>query len=269
MSNFLYTRPTERYAGTLAVNTGIEDAAYLSANLDDGFPHKPAKLTGTTGSWTRDLATSQQVDFAAIIHHNLAAGVVLKLQGHPTNTWGAPDVDLSYTILAAHADGFTKNVYFDVSALVPVAANRTKRFWRLFISTANTVPVAVGEWAVYSAIRNFGIRNISWGSERTLRRPALIHETELLVRRSYDLGTSIRGVAVDCETTNAVRDDIEAWHRASQGTVLPFVIVPNKDEDEPWFVTFMGEGDLTWTREHRNYNPLHLEFQEVSRGLTL
>jgi len=267
MSNFLYTRPTERLAGTLAVNSGVVDSAYLPANLDDGFPHKPAKLTGTTGSWTRDLGSALQVDFCAVFHHNLAAAVDLRLQGHTSDAWGGPDVNLAFTVVAAHADGFTKNVYIDLTGLLS-AAGRTKRWWRLLVNSANTSAVAVGEWAMYSAVRNFGVRNISKGSDRTTRRPALTHETELLVKRSYDLGTTIRGVKVTAESTDLTLADIDAWHRSSSGGVKPFTIVPNKDEDEPWFVTFQAE-DLAWKRENRNYNPLSLEFQEVSRGLTL
>lgn len=268
MSTFLYTRPTERRGGVLAVNTGIEDTAYVAANLDDGLPFKPAKLTGTTGSWTRDLGSSLQVDFVAVVHHNLAAGVDLRLQGHPTSAWGAPDIDLAFTIPAAHADGFTKNVFIDVSAFIPLAANRTKRWWRLLVNSANTVPVAVGEWCVYSAVRNFGIRNISWGSNRTLLKPSIVHETEFAFRRGYNLGTSIRGCEVELEATDVSRDDVDALFRSAGGEVSPFIIVPHREQDEPWFVTLIGD-TFTYAREHRNYNPISLAFRELSRGLTL
>lgn len=267
MSTFLYTRPSERLAGTLAVNTGVGDASYLPANLDDGLPSKPAKLTGTTGSWTRDLGSAKQVDFCAVIHHNLDAALDLRLQGHTSNAWGAPDVNLAFTIPAAHADGFTKNVFLDVAALVPVAANRTKRWWRLLINSANTNPVAVGEWAMYSAVRTFGVRNISWGSVRKLHRPSIVHETEYMVRRSYELGTSVRACEIELEATDVVRDEVDALFRTA-GDVNPFVIVPHKDQDEPWFVTLL-EAAFEYERAHRNYNPLALQFQEVSRGLRL
>jgi hypothetical protein len=268
MSTFLYTRPTERLGGTLAVNTGTEDTAYVAANLDDNLPFKPAKLTGTTGSWTRDLGSSLQVDFAAVIHHNLSAGLDLRLQGHPTDAWGAPDVNLAFTIPAAHADGFTKNVFLDVTAFVPLAANRTKRWWRLLINSANAFPVAVGEWTMYSAIRNFGIRNISKGSTRRTLRPSVVHETELLFRRGFDLGTTLRACDVELEATDVTRDDVDALYRSASGEVKPFVIVPHREQDEPWFVTLVGEA-FEYERAHRNYNPLSLSFQELARGLTL
>lgn len=268
MSTFLYTRPTERLAGTLAVNTGVEDTAYPSANLDDGLPFKPAKLTGTTGSWTRDLGSALQVDFCAVIHHNLIAALDLRLQGHTANAWGAPDVNLAFTIPAAHADGFTKNVFLDLTTLVPVAANRTKRWWRLLINSANSSAVAVGEWPMYSAVRNFGVRNISWGSKRTLKRPSIVHETDFGFRRGYDLGTSIRSCEVELEATDTVRDDVEQLFRSASGEVSSFVIVPHKEQDEPWFVTLVGP-EWEYERERRNHNPMTLTFMEQSRGLRL
>lgn len=267
MSTFLYTRPTERLGGTLAVNSGTPDTAYLPANLDDGQPYLPAKLGSTTGSWTRDLTNPTRVDFCAVLHHNLAAGVDLRLQGHTADAWGAPDVDLPFTVPAAHADGFTKNLWLDLTALLPVAANRTKRWWRLLINSANTANVAVGEWAMYSAVRNFGVRNVAWGSRRRFYRPSIVHETEFMLRRGYDLGTTIRGCEVDLEATDAVRNDVDQLFRTA-GETKPFVIVPNRDEDEAWFVTLM-ENELEYERARRNHNPLTLEFRELSRGLTL
>lgn len=265
---FLYTRPTERLGGTLAVQTGTAAVGYPADYLDDNQPHLPAKLVETSGAWTRDLGAPMQVDFCAVIHHNLNVGVVVRLQGHGSNVWTSPDVDLTLVLPPPHADGFTCNLWVDVAKAVPLAASRTKQWWRLVVMTVNTAPVAVGEWAMYSTVRNLGIRNISKGSQRRVHRPSIIHETELLVRRSYDLGTSLRSVQVSVESTDLYRADIEEWWRSANGEVKPFVIVPNRDEDEAWFVTFL-EPVLEWAREHKNYNPLGLEFREVSRGLTL
>lgn len=265
---FIYTRPTDRLAGTLAVETGTAAVGYPADYLDDNQPHLPAKLVETSGAWTRDFGAPTQVDFCAVIHHNLNVGVVVRLQGHGSNVWTSPDVNLQLVLPPAHADGFTSNLWADVATAVPLAASRTKQWWRLVVVTANAVPVAVGEWAMYSAVRNLGIRNISKGSQRQVHRPAIIHQTELLVRRSYDLGTSLRRVQVAVEATDTYRADIEEWWRSASGEVKPFVIVPHRDEDEAWFVTFL-EQNLGWARDHMNYNPLTLQFQEVSRGLTL
>jgi hypothetical protein len=252
--------------GTLAVNTGTGDTSYPAANLDNNMPSKPAKLTGTTGSWTRNLGSAMRADICAVFHHNFQTALDVKLQGHTSNSWGAPDVNLSFSIPAAHVDGFTKNVWLDIESLVPTAGNRTKQWWRLLINAANATPVAVGEWAMYSSQRNFGIRNIKWGSTRRLYRPSIVHETEYMLRRSYDIGTTIRGCQVELEATDTVRDDVEALVRAAQGEVLPITMLGHKDYDEPWFATLIGN-QLEWTREHRNYNPLTLEFRELSRGL--
>ena len=266
MSTFLYTRPTERLGGTVAVQSGTAPEGYPPENLDDGLPSKPAKLAETTGAWTRDLITATRVDFCAVIHHNLTAGLNVRLQGNATDVWTAPTVDVPFTITTPHIDLFTKNLWVDLTQAVPVLANRTMRWWRLVVVAANAAPIIVGEWAMYTTVRNFGIRNISKGSKRTTWRPSVTHETDLLVRRSFDLGTTIRAVTVELEATTSTQTDVEAWRRSAGGEVVPFVIVPHREEDEAWFVTFL-EPEFSWTREHRNYNPMTLQFQEVTRGL--
>lgn len=268
MSTFLYTRPTERLTGVVSVNTGVEDSAYPKANLDDSDPSKPAKLTGTTGSFVRDFTIATQVDVACICHHNLDAGLDVKLQANATNAWGAPTLSQAFTIPADYADSFPVNVWLNLKALFPTAGNRTFRYWRLLVNAANSAPVAIGEWLMYSTLRDLGVRNVKWGSERTWKRPAIIQETDLLVKRSYSHGTHVRGVRVDIDPTDTVLTEVDAWYRSAAGAVTPFLIVPHIDETDAWFVTFVNT-EQSYTRERRNYNIAQLEFQELSRGLYL
>lgn len=273
MSTFIYTRPSDNLldpdlspAPVLAVNTGVEDAAYLAANLGDGLPQKPAKLTGFTGSWTANLGSAKRVDLVSIIHSNLDASLAVSIQGHTSNAWGAPDVSQAFTIPARYADRFPVNVWLDLKTLVPVDANRTKQWWRLNVSGTNSVAVSVGEWGLYNTKRDLGIRNIKWGATRTWRRPAKIHETDVLVRKRYDVGTTIRGLSVEIDPTDAILAEVHEWWRSAAGAVNPFLIVPHSDEVDAWFVTF-SDPDQPYVRSRRNYNTATLEFIEMSRGL--
>lgn len=271
MSTFIYTRPSEELVatGSISVNTGTEDGAYPKENIADGHPEKPAGLTTNSGSWVVDLNTAQEVQIVGVFNHNFDAGLAVTLQGHATNTWGAPSFSQAFTVPARYLDLFTQNLWLDVKTLVPVAGNRTFRFWRLNISGVNTAPVKVGDWAMYSVQRNFGVRNIKKGSTRRLRRPNIVHETELLVRRTYDMGTTIREVKADLEPTDAILDDINALVRDAQGQSKAFMIVPYATTDtDPWLVTFLSP-DIEWQRAHWNFNPITLEFGELSRGLYL
>ena len=66
-------------------------------NIYDGNPAKPAKLTTTTGAWRWDFGGAKQLDVAAIIHHNLTAGLNVRIQGNATDAWGAPSLDQATT----------------------------------------------------------------------------------------------------------------------------------------------------------------------------
>jgi hypothetical protein len=57
-------------------------------------------------------------DCAAIGGHNLTAGATIHVQAHPTNAWGAPDLDETFTW-----DGGNMMLFF---------ASTSKRFWRFY-----------------------------------------------------------------------------------------------------------------------------------------
>lgn len=268
MSTFYYTRPSDNLlnTATISVNTGTEDPEYPATNINDLLPEKPAKLTTNDGSWVADLGSAQRVDIVGIIHPNFDAALSVFIQAHTSNAWGAPSLSQAITIPARHADLFPVNPWLDLKTLIPLDANRTFRFWRLFVSGTNSVPVSVGEWRIENTRRDFGVRNISWGSTRSWKRPAIVHETELYVRRSYDLGTTIRTIEVQMQATDSVLSDIDAWFRGARGVVTPFLIVPYYNENDIWMVSFTNS-DRPFTRRLRNVNELALEFQELPRGL--
>lgn len=51
--------------------------------------------------------------------HNLTSGVTAKIQAHPTNAWGAPDLD--------------ETIAYDADIMLKFFTETTKRFWRFFI----------------------------------------------------------------------------------------------------------------------------------------
>lgn len=268
MSTFLYTRPTDRLLGTVTVQSGTVEPGYPAVNLDDGQPDKPAKLATPSGAWVRDLGIATRCDVCALIHHNLTAGLNVRLQGNATNVWTAPAVDLPFTMLPPYVDRFNVNVWLDLTLAYPLVAARTMQFWRLAIVGTNAAPVAVGEWVMYTNLRTLGVRNIKKGSERLWKRPTIIHETDFLVRRMYSMTTVVRAVNVDIDPTNPILAEVEAWQRSTLGPALPFLIVPHRSEADAWFVVFTND-EQSYLREHQNFNTAQLTFQEMSRGLYL
>lgn len=268
MSTFIYTRPSDNFgrAATVTVNSGTEDTAYPASNLIDLHPEKPAKLTTTSGSWVFNLGSAQRIDMASLIHHNLSPGLEVRLQGNATNVWTAPSYNQTFTIGSPYADFFPPNPWINMKKLAPTPALRTFQYWRLVVVGANAAPVSIGEFLLIGNRRDLGIRNIKLGSERMWRRPATLHETDLLVRHTYDFGTTVRAVTVEIQPEDYYLNEVQAWWRDARGIALPFIIVPHEDENDAWMVTFVNK-DQPYVRQYLNYNPARLAFQELSRGL--
>lgn len=267
LSQFLYSRPADYVLGSNAtITASAEDAAYPATNINDLHPERPAKLTTTTGTWVADLGSAMEVDLCAIIQHNFDAGLAVTLQGNTANSWGSPALSTAFTIPARYADHFTVNVWLDLTVLFPTVGSRTYRYWRLNVTGTNSANLAVGQWLMTGTRRTFGVRDIKNGSVRTWKRPAILHESEFFVRRSYDLGVTLRSVQVDLEATNAILSDLEAWYRDANGITKPFLIVPTSDDTDAWMVAFANQ-ERPYTRAYSNYNTATVEFQELSRGL--
>ena len=61
-------------------------------------------------------------DCAAIAAHNLSSGATVKIQGHPTNAWGGPDVD--------------ETLVWDSGVILGFFTSASKRFWRFYLDDA-------------------------------------------------------------------------------------------------------------------------------------
>lgn len=266
MSTFLYTRPSDILSrtATVAVNTGTGDAEYPPAYLVDGMPELPGKLTTTTGSWTFQMAGgAQRIDIAALIHANITAGLEVRIQGHTSNAWGAPTLNRTFTIPAFFADNFPGNPYVNLAVTDPVAANRTFEWWRVIVVGTNSAAISIGEVCLAQS-RNLGVRNISWGGTRGLKRPSTINSTDFGVRYIDDFGTTIRRMEVETEATNTTRDDIENWMRSVQGRT--FLIVPDTEVNESVLCHF-EDLEIEHKRVTKNVNAFKFGLVEASRGL--
>lgn len=269
MQNFIFQRSTDNVApnATVAVNSGTEDSAYPAANIKDLNPAKPAQLTTTTGSWTFNFSSPQQVDLLAIVMHNLTAGLNVRLQANTTSSWGAPPLSLAITIPTYREDEFPYNPWLDVASIIPVAASRTYAWWRLVVVGTNGAPVKIGEVWLGATKRNL-IRNIKWGSTRSEERPGVVHMTDHLVRPKYDFGVLRRSVVVEIENTDLSLEDVLAWGRSCRWAMRPTLIVPNPDVNDAWMVNFKTT-EQSFQRTLKNYNMIELALEETSRGIVL
>jgi hypothetical protein len=252
-------------SATLSVQSGTEDPDYLAANLADRVVAIPAQLTTTTGAWKLAYGAAQRIDVVALPHHNLTAGLNVRFQGNATDSWGSPTLDAAITIPAYRGDGFPGGAWKDLTGVTGYTTAGFQ-YWRLVIVGVNAAPVKIGELIALSLKRTLN-PNISWGAARKDERPIIENVTDYLVSTIYDLGVTRRTIAGELDTTDTGLADVRAWWEDTRGRARPFLLIPDEDVNEAWFVRW--DGDLNPTLQITDRNTIPLTFQEVSRGLVL
>ena len=108
---------------------------------------------GSPNTIILDLGSAKEVKTCVIYDHNFTAGVTLVLEGHTSDSWGAPDFQESITYNA------TKIVHY-------LSAATTKRYWRLSVTDAGNSDgyIEIGELilADYFELSNM----YAWGPGR-------------------------------------------------------------------------------------------------------
>lgn len=264
--NAIYQLYTDNVAGAVTPVATTEDTAYPATNLVDLNPAKPAKLTGTTGNWVWDFGSARRVDLVALIHHNLTAGLEVRIQANATDSWGAPTFNQQITIPTYREDGYPVNPWLDLTTLSAYSASGF-RFWRLVVVGTNGAVIAIGEVWMGSSIRRLS-PNIDWGASFSEERKLVEHRTDYGVSSIYDLGVTVRRLKGNLDTTDAQRELVRAWWRSTRGRVRAHLLIPNGDVNDAWLVRFGAtQQDVTEANIDRNTFPL--DFEEVGRGLTL
>lgn len=264
MPEFLFCTPSENVAPAATIVGTVEDVDYPAANLIDRIPGKPAKLTGTSGSWVLTFDPAQRVDVAMLVHANLDAGLSVRIQANNGDNWLAPMLDTAIVIPAWHEDGFPQNPYVDLTGVAGYTAAGFTHF-RLRVVGINSVPISIGELLLWSRKRQFRY-SIKWGSTRTEEWPLVVHETDMRVRLKYGLGAKVRGIAGTMEFDEAGEAAFEALIRDARGALKPFPIVPDTSVNDAWFVDFVNPQQKV-VRVTRGHYSRAVEFVEVSRGL--
>lgn len=268
MANLQYQHYSDNKApnATVTVNVGTAATGYPATNLQDRNPAKPAKLAETSGAWVFAFAAAQRVDIAALVMHNLTAGLAVRIQGHASSSWGAPTFNQLITIPAYRDDGFPVNPWLDLTGLSGYSAAGFQ-FWRVWVEGVNAAGVAIGEVWLGQTKRTLS-PNINWGESQDEERKLIEHSTDYGVDTIYDLGVTRRSIMGDIDAPDTTRDALRTWWRDSRGRAQAFLIMPDGAVNDAWMVRWADARqavrfDLT------DRNTVALSFQEVSRGLVL
>lgn len=268
MGRAIYSKYAD-YVGpnaTVTVNTGTEDSTYPAANLVNRIPSKPAQLTGTSGSWVLDFLAAQRVDWVGLPHHNLDAGLDVKIQMHATSAWGAPSFSQAITIPAYQQDGFNPGPWLDLTTLSGYLV-AGYRFLRLLINAANSQPVKIGELMVVSNKRTLN-PNVSWPVKKPIQRKIIENVTDYGVSTIYDMGVSRRRFDGELDILDATAATMADWWLGTRGRARPFAFIPDESVNEAWLARF-ADDQLNLTQQLNDRNSIPIAVEEVSRGLFL
>lgn len=265
MANLLYSLPADNIAALVmpTVATGTPDTDYPVANLVDLSPALPCKLAGHTGAFLWSFAEAKRLDIVAIIHHNLDAGLSVKIQGHTSNDFAAPTLSQAITIPAYWEDGMPVNPFVDLTSI----GSRSFQYWRLLIDGTNTAHIAIGDVMLVQTKRLMPI-NIEWGLIESEERPIIEHVTDYMVPSIYSYNVSKRQVKGTLDTSDAGAVSLNTWWRSCFGRALPFLFALDSAVNDCMLARFQNT-KLEITREFLDINKANLEFEEVARGLAL
>lgn len=264
--NLIYQHGADQVAdnATITVQTGTVDPEYPVTNLVDGNPAKPAKILETSGAWKFAFTGAQRIDFLAIPHHNLTAGLEVRIQGNAADAWGAPTLNALITIPAWRTDGWPVGPWLDLTGVAGYAVGGFQ-YWRLVVVGVNAAPVAIGQVWLGAALRTLS-PNLSWGAREGEFHKITEHETDFGVVLSYDFGLLRRTLTGEVDATDAAKTAVLTWWQSTNGRARPTIIVPDGTVNEALMVRW-AEPKIDVTRNVIDRNTIPLAFQEVSRGL--
>ena len=125
---FLYNN----LADTASLTESSEVETLPIENIQDSRLGCRWRSTGTDENIVLDLGSAQSIDSFAILGHNISSSVtVLKIQGHTSDSWGSPDVDID--LLDPQGGGGSYNVY-DSKFILWYLSSASKRYWRIVIT---------------------------------------------------------------------------------------------------------------------------------------
>ena len=263
-----YTHPTDDLARSTDPTSvsGTVASGYSLENLGNEDPAHPCKWDSTTMRIAWDFGSAVAPKLVVLVHHNVASGLTgVKFEMNGSNSWGSPAYSKEFPAASYHLDRFPLNLHVDLRTDAP-----SYRYASLAVTNANTVPLAIGEVIIATAIRSLD-GTIQFDSEDDESHPLVEHQTDVGVSTIYRHGTRLRWVRGDKVVAATDAANIRTWNRASLGRGLPFIIWPKTAEDECWYVRW--ESDKL-PRTYLAPDPAggfisryRLAFSEVSRGL--
>lgn len=258
-----YALPSDDLAQTAtSVTPSAEMDGYPGLNLVGytasghlNLPSRPAKLDATSGYFDLAFGSAITVRAAALIYHNLDAGLNVTIVGgggaftQAITIPAKPDPDDDWTI----------------SPWVEFASAQTYNTWRLSINAANSEDVRVGRLLLLGQLRQLDT-DVRYGGELAEDRLILKDQTVLGIENIYDMYGVRRRFAGEFGFRDSETADLLALWRSARTRVLPWLLIPDEDVNDAWFVRFEDDA-YSRTMETIGFNSHPYRVREVARGM--
>jgi len=259
-----YALPSDDLAGgASSVTASDEDTEYPATNLiapsNTGhlnLPSRPAKLSATSGSWTLEFSSAIAVIAAAVIYHNFDEGLDVTLEGGG----GAFSIPMP---IPAKPGGDDDD--WTLSPWVAFGGTQTYDEWTLSVNEANSINPQVGRLLLLGALRQIET-DVRCGVDEQEERTIIEQPTELGVETVTDMFNMRRRFAGEFGVRDAEVADLVALWRSARLRVLPWLLIPDEDINDAWFVRF-DDPASSRTRENLNFSRIPYRVRELSRGL--
>lgn len=259
----LFAKPSDNLTSTATITASTSATGYGTANLYDGNPAKPWKATATTATLDFAFGSATNIDLVAIVHHNLTAGLEVRIQADDASDFSSLDLNQLITIPAYDEDDFPVNPWIDLSAL-----SNSWQYWRLNVVGTNSANVQIGELWLVGTRRELTASHLRYGLSQSTSRPLIEHRTDYGVSTIYDLGAKMRGLSGEIVTTDTGLEEIKDWWDDCHGRALPTLVIFDEAVNSCQLVRWrdLGRED---TRTTTGWTTIPVAFEEVSRGLVL
>jgi hypothetical protein len=237
----LYSTPSDDLIWGAGLSMTNEDAEYPVENAQGAAPVPAARSTTNTTTITITTASALPV-YLALHNTNAETGT---FNGH---TITFPGVD---------AEGQRIGPRLDLRTLIFAAGTS----WTLVLSRASG-DVWVGRISLVTVVYELNVKQGTWAVGR--RRPADITiETRggHVLKHSYGVRTRLAKGTVDLIEDEA---DISGMDLKANGSVLPFLLVPDEATNDAWFVRQTTE----YAKAYPDFDvrATSLTFEELSSG---
>lgn len=269
----IHTRPSDNVApnATITIQTGTDpgDTDYAPEVLADLNPARPAKILSTTGAWLFAYAQRQRVRMGAFIHGTFETSSTLRFQGNDTDSWGSPTLDVEIDVqpwlgAASATARWPRNHWTGDLTLAPGYTDAGFFYYRL-ICSGNSQNIWLGQAVLSPVIRRMAY-DVRWDYGRSLRKRSIVNETAYGSKTIYARGTTQYGLEAEQRMDEDLFVDQEEHYYDADGTGLPWILVPDEDGPDVYFVRWPS--DEFATKHHFfDVHDRKLAVEELSRGV--